>query len=311
MAEADAVSIADSLFVGNINYYAAAALIFYDYFLLLDREAMFIWRRAFSCLSLLLFAVRYPTLIAVVGDLFVLNRWQGQPNLRCVQPCAILLRSEIALSFVVTTACAVFSAFRAFALCDCILVALLICGIVNPAITLCALGVAQRPSLMTYPSVTCTLDVTISAEVFENPRHLIRRVLLADVAVLVLTWIRVEASRINFNASVTATLLRNGTWYFFAVLLVNLVGLGFSRSLFLARPLTSWIATLTALLTERFMLDLLEASQGPCRADTQLPRTAAGWSFLAFCGNSDLFLLGSMQDEHCQGHRTHTEMIES
>ncbi|KAM5531614.1 hypothetical protein V8D89_014729 [Ganoderma adspersum] len=85
---------------------------------------------------------------------------------------------------------------------------------------------------------------------------------------------------------------------FSAVLTVNLVGLGFSRSLFLARHLTSWIATLTVLLTERFMLDLLEASQGPFRADTQLLRTPAGWSSLAFYGNSDLLLPGSAHDEN-------------
>lgn len=57
------------------------ALIFYDYFLLLDREVAFIWTRTFLCLSLLFFVVRYPTLIAVVGDLFVLNQWRGESTL--------------------------------------------------------------------------------------------------------------------------------------------------------------------------------------------------------------------------------------
>ncbi len=62
---------------------ANTVLIFYDYFLLLDREAAFIWKRAFSCLSLLFFAVRYPTLIAVIADILVLNRWRGDSNLVC------------------------------------------------------------------------------------------------------------------------------------------------------------------------------------------------------------------------------------
>ena len=57
------------------------ALIFYDYFLLLDREVAFIWKRAFSCLSLLFFAVHYPTLLTVIGGLFVLNEWSDQSNL--------------------------------------------------------------------------------------------------------------------------------------------------------------------------------------------------------------------------------------
>ncbi|KAM5531613.1 hypothetical protein V8D89_014728 [Ganoderma adspersum] len=76
MAEAGVVS---SLLLGKVNYYAATALIFYDYFLLLNREVAFIWMRAFSCLSLLFFVVRYPTLICC--DLFVPNQWWGEPNL--------------------------------------------------------------------------------------------------------------------------------------------------------------------------------------------------------------------------------------
>ena len=54
------------------------------------------------------------------------------------------------------------------------------------------------------------------------------------------------------------------------------------------------------------MLDLLEASQSHFRRDTQLLRTTAGWSSLAFYGNSDLLLLGSVHDDY--GERPATDL---
>ncbi|GBE89885.1 hypothetical protein SCP_1702110 [Sparassis crispa] len=89
--------------------------------------------------------------------------------------------------------------------------------------------------------------------------------IVADTAVLVLTWVKTlqyrrAATRANARTAITTVLLKDGTVYFASLLFLNVFALGIGQLADLMAVMTTWTAALTSVLTSRFMLDLREAA---------------------------------------------------
>ncbi|OSC97814.1 hypothetical protein PYCCODRAFT_1376413, partial [Trametes coccinea BRFM310] len=103
------------------------ALFCYDYCLTAGREVQLVWRRGFSTSTVLFFGVRYPAVFSTIFVVMDMTSWKGMSDW------------------------VMFSGLRVYALWDrntWILVAVLLLGMVNPAISIVrriALGRSQAP----------------------------------------------------------------------------------------------------------------------------------------------------------------------
>ncbi|THG96397.1 hypothetical protein EW026_g5432 [Hermanssonia centrifuga] len=128
----------------------------------------------------------------------------------------------------------------------------------------------------------------------------------ADILVLVLTWMKTyrnykEATRVGLQAKVSSLLLRDGTTYFIALLLMNIaqVVLKTLPSLGGDSPIgISVISTLNPILISRFLLNLREAGQ----SDNQ--QSLSSFSAPRFHVPTLPTLIGNMGEElnHSLGH---------
>ncbi|KAI0366870.1 hypothetical protein BV20DRAFT_1094260 [Pilatotrama ljubarskyi] len=253
ISAADALEIASA--VNSEAFVAAIALYCFDYSLTLAREVERIWKLGFSVPAVIFHCVRYSALVNILFVILDQTPWKGISDMSC----SIIVHFEIALNMVLLVAAAVFSALRAYALSwqDArVLVVVLVLGLVHPAIVL-----------------GCGFSPSISPALYENW-------VLADLVVVVITvantWsLRVQAARISFRSQIMDILMRDGAIYFSVLLVANLVGLALVRSFTLIQPMSTFIATLTAIMTSRFILDLHDAAD--VRAgETSLTSRAGG-----------------------------------
>ncbi|EKM57647.1 uncharacterized protein PHACADRAFT_206531 [Phanerochaete carnosa HHB-10118-sp] len=116
---------------------------------------------------------------------------------------------------------------------------------------------------------TCTLETPFSARTFSIRKSCLVYItrgslILADVIVLTLTWIKTfgfwrQARRANVGTSLTTCLLRDGTIYFLVLLAINIAQLLTANSSGDVVPLTPFVATLPSVLINRFIINLRTA----------------------------------------------------
>ncbi|KAH9941674.1 uncharacterized protein BXZ73DRAFT_98062 [Epithele typhae] len=100
------------------------AIVSYDYFLTLDREIQYIWRRKFTSASAIYIVTRYSSLAANIFTLLNFFPWPGKSTPTSLIPsawqkCNALARAFTATATVIIMSSAVFSSLRAYALCQC------------------------------------------------------------------------------------------------------------------------------------------------------------------------------------------------
>ncbi|KAI8976602.1 hypothetical protein BD414DRAFT_495968 [Trametes punicea] len=117
------------------------------------------------------------------------------------------------------------------------------------------------------PVKSCSLSSTFSDDTYDKWLLGARTcTVVADLTVLGLTCMHTRSASVlgrtvGMKRTFSGTLMRDGTLYFLALSVVNIVGLGLWHREEVIEPITTWTAVLTAIMTSRFMLDLHEVSR--------------------------------------------------
>ncbi|EKM56266.1 uncharacterized protein PHACADRAFT_207547 [Phanerochaete carnosa HHB-10118-sp] len=112
------------------------------------------------------------------------------------------------------------------------------------------------------PLPTCTSFTNISPKLDTD-------VIAADVIVLALTWAKSlkqfqEMRKLNLGSSISAVLLRDGTFYFVAILAVNILQLltYSAKGLTIGAYTIDFLQSMPPLLVQRFILNLRQLNLG-------------------------------------------------
>ncbi|KAJ3527478.1 hypothetical protein NM688_g8122 [Phlebia brevispora] len=205
----------------------------YEYFITFEHEYYFVWQSKRTSATWLLLANRYSMLVAAI--LPAMPSSPGFSNVITGAPALHLQWSTAVLGLLPTMVAAVFSALRVYALLRrsaaryVLGVFVLLLSLV-PVITN-----IYAPSKATFFYVndpvlgsTCYGNTTISNSAnFSLCTRL--AVILADLIVVVVTWVKTfshvrQAASVNMQG-LSATLLRDGSIYFFALLALNVAQL--------------------------------------------------------------------------------------
>lgn len=216
------------------------------------------WKKPPSLTSLLLVSTRWALLLSQ------LISWLPTLPESC-SPLGITGNILILIGFVQV---AVFSALRVYATWNrniTLAIIVLALGLVPFGTNL--VGVIHTEyGMLPAPIDACWASVNVSDEV--NTIFLFTTrgaAVLSDALVLILTWMKTyrqwnHARKAKLKLSLSTCLLRDGTWYFVGLLIVNVAQMTtFNPS---AAPLTLVLSTLPPILVSRFMLNLRHASRG-------------------------------------------------
>ncbi|EKM54310.1 uncharacterized protein PHACADRAFT_258091 [Phanerochaete carnosa HHB-10118-sp] len=154
--------------------------------------------------------------------------------------------------------------------------------------------------------------------------------IVADTIVLVLTWIKTfghwrDVRRANIGVSLTTCLLRDGTIYFIALLVINIaqpLTYNFSADLspvgvFVASPVGAFVAVLPPVLINRFMINLRTVESEVPDCSVSVTDWQQGQSTLQFersmnrLGNIGGPLYDGWSDEPYNDETTFTEVDET
>ncbi|KAI0365133.1 hypothetical protein BV20DRAFT_973561 [Pilatotrama ljubarskyi] len=220
---AEIIASFTSYYVGNYCGFATIALFVYDSVITVDKEVGLFWRRKLTGASLLFFLNRY---IFLAGSLLEL----GGLSPMSAATCSRYILAAKAIEFAQYLPWAAFSALRVFAL-SCATRTVLVNRLRWP-LAILVLLLSLVPLGINYYSYTLasgindpvfgcsgTMDIpaAMSTKVVIASRSCL---IAADLLVLIVTWnTTYRASRMHRaaqlgNASMSSTLLRDGTVYF-------------------------------------------------------------------------------------------------
>ncbi|TFY59207.1 hypothetical protein EVJ58_g5932 [Rhodofomes roseus] len=250
--EQEIITLLQSNFITNYCELATCMLIFFEHIVTLPDEIRFIWRRKLTMSSLI----------------FLLNRYilflYGLVNVVGVIPWTTNIGSDAFSGFVCAS-----DAERKTCRCAAIIMlytvfTLLLYAITPIFSTLRVYAIAGRKwhfALATFltgmVAVASNLVMTIATRVCS---------IVSDLLVIVVTWWRTyalkrEADRLHMRASLATLLLRDGTIYFVAILVLNIVHIIFVLYNGNVVYVTIFLIPIPALLTSRFLLNLRRANE--------------------------------------------------
>ncbi|KZT03750.1 uncharacterized protein LAESUDRAFT_728771 [Laetiporus sulphureus 93-53] len=272
MATSDTVHfLASRALIESSFYFAGIAVLFYDYFLTLDREIQYVWRKKLRPVDALFFVCRYSQLLTTIP--IILNwalppGWRGDA-IKSDASCAIVTRVQVVLNLLVMCSAALFSAIRIYAIYDKRVVPsiiIFILGLINPAITTYCL-IHLQTSI--YRNLTTSLQFCGGSDGSHMNAWMMgarASSVVADGLILGLTWIKIKQVKDaqgekTIRASLTMVLWADTTIYFGLLLLVNIVGIGTGRISDFFWITLMWTPVLTSIILSRLLLDLRETGE--------------------------------------------------
>ncbi|KAL1941116.1 hypothetical protein VTO73DRAFT_7328 [Trametes versicolor] len=296
---AEYITLFESLFIDNCCGIAIPAFLGFEYLVTFDREVELFWKRKFTGASVLFLLNRYLPLLTVILDL---SQSTPMSDRRYAEVCLIYIDTADQIyscaSFVKLTAIvsvlqyipwAAFSTLRAFALSarHRFLTTLLIFTLsavpivvnyaryrwltaVNNSIYGCVNQLALPSNLAQKRKFPKQLRLLSDADQVLAVTIVSRTCLIAaDLLVMIVTWRATRSARGLSGVerwSFAKTLLRNGTVYFFVLLLLNTLHLTFAmlsynEAFVNVSYVTIFTEPVTAVLVSRFLLDLQETNQ--------------------------------------------------
>ncbi|KAH9888010.1 EAP30/Vps36 family-domain-containing protein, partial [Cubamyces lactineus] len=227
---------------------SCAALLAYDHLLTLSGEIQFVWGRKFSGATVVFVLNRYVTL--------------------CRAPIILTEMFSVVVYFIV----AIFSTLRVYAIWNkdwrpALLV--LLVGLCIPVANMYHY-IPSVPGAFAWPLYGCGESTPLSdVQLAKALTAIIVAVAIAihscaiatDLLVLILTWVKTYhikklASILETEASFATLILRDGSLYLGAMLVLNVIDLVILRSDVLFDPLPVFIDVFTCILISRFMLNL-------------------------------------------------------
>lgn len=252
--------------------WAALALTIYDAVLAVPRElSLFVHKRRKTASMMLLLCSRWSTVAFMA---IVIAPLSPKSN------CTAVVWVQLALNYLAFTLIAAFSSIRVFALWDRHYVfgaIVFVLGVVPVAVNLYVDAFRSTCTFVGWPVNTCVQSLNLSDRELAIWLHVSRGSAVAmDAFVLVLTWLKTfstwrAARRVQANGNLTGCLLRDGTWFFFGLLALNIADMTTYTEA--VSPLSSYMMViLPSVLMNRFLVNLISANDGgaPCT-------TTDGW----------------------------------
>ncbi|EKM57671.1 uncharacterized protein PHACADRAFT_206550 [Phanerochaete carnosa HHB-10118-sp] len=254
----------------------AAALVCYEYMITITDEISSVWLQKFSPVSLLLVSTRWAILIETILQLIpaTADKYAAcKPILILMQVCVQLGSIQVAL----------FSSLRVSAIWGrsvVLFVVILALGLAPLATNIYTLSKSSYPFLPS-PFAICSQTINISDGAYtvckltcrflyaltNPPGHVVVYItriplIASDILVLILTWIKTAgtfrtARRLNVSAGIVSCLLRDGTIYFFILLVLNIAQL--LTRVGIVSPIAALVDVMPPLLISRFILNLRHA----------------------------------------------------
>ncbi|KAI0718685.1 hypothetical protein C8T65DRAFT_737040 [Cerioporus squamosus] len=228
---------------------AATALVLYEHVITLGMEVQQVWKREISGATVLFVLTRYMTLL---NRVFV-----------TISLSSIHSPEAVSTSILVVVMSAI-AAVRVYALWSRdirLFVVVMVAG-TFPALTNLFFRSASSVYIIPTALYSCQVAPTaMSASAYTALSIATRTVaIFSDGLVVVLTWIKtyrvfVLTRKISFRTNYSALILRDGTLYFLAVCVLNLVAIIYIMDVG-ANLLNDMIVTLSSLLMARFLLNL-------------------------------------------------------
>ncbi|KAI0689552.1 hypothetical protein BC835DRAFT_1418438 [Cytidiella melzeri] len=297
---------------------SATVLFVFEYCITIAQEISLMWLRKWTGATWLYMLNRYVSVLYVIVDISPTAPDEKviSSSFSCCQltvldsRCAISARMLHILSLVQYVIFAVFSSLRVYALWN----RNVKLGVIVLVIALVPLGVniyndatyilIYIPS--TLPQTQCGTAFGISsAVVFSVRLALLARLsaIGADILVLVATWVKTwvtyrEGIRIGMRVPMASLLIRDGTLYFIALLVMNIYQIlnNTIPSFLVADAGTVYISVLTPMLISRFLLNLRQVDQGQ---ETEAVSTRSRFSAIHF--QQPRSLVGNMGEQLCDG----------
>ncbi|KAI0344491.1 hypothetical protein BDW22DRAFT_1427190 [Trametopsis cervina] len=264
----EAADIIESVIASNYVAFATAAWFFYEYVITMEQEIKFIWKWRWTGMTALFMVNRYTALITAAIYAIPLINYQRSVRECCEVGIDVLVVTAM-LQFLVVAA---FSAVRVWLMSEKNKWFTSIVFLLNslPLVVNICLDVTEK--IVYIPGITCTTDFIQSPQLltsFSNSLEFATRasVILADIIVVVCTsrytykeWREVGTKR-GTDTSLWGLLLRDGSIYFVAMVIVNVVYIVESTVPFFAIhvPALAIVQNLPPILTARMILNLREA----------------------------------------------------
>ncbi|EIW61102.1 uncharacterized protein TRAVEDRAFT_46325 [Trametes versicolor FP-101664 SS1] len=241
-AAAEAIELAQSIFVNNFCGDVALTLLFFEYATTLDREVNLFWKRKFTGATTLFLTNRYIPLL-----------------LHAVDMCGYAPMSDKYVPW------AAFSGLRAYALSG--------PSIILGLTTFLLSSVAIAVNLTQYHWLIGFNDPTYGLTIVSRTC-----MIAADVLVIIITWAatyRMRGLRLNggIGRTLSAVLFEYGIIYFLFLTILNALHLSFtlvslaSDSISPVSYVTVFTEPITAVLISRFLFELQEANADVTASD--------------------------------------------
>ncbi|TCD64402.1 hypothetical protein EIP91_004118 [Steccherinum ochraceum] len=278
---------------------AALCLVVYDTLLTFSREVDCIWRREFGMVTIIFVLQRWAlALDGLVLAVSTPHLWVRRSRISLLwfilmyhlQECKVQLISDNVIHILGLLGTTAFSTLRIWAIWGQSLTPTMIVFLTSAAVPAINLyGSAQQKEFAVQDG-NCLAMLGISPAVsirtvFRSLTYAARSAAIAsDLLVLVLTWVRTadvwrESMKTkSFKPTISMLLLRDGTWYFAALLIMNIVVLlldAFQTRISAGSNFTDILNALSANLLARFMLDLRSVN----KQGSGKPRTMSSINF--------------------------------
>ncbi|KAI0697813.1 hypothetical protein C8T65DRAFT_743017 [Cerioporus squamosus] len=290
-SNADAAAFAslfDTLYTENYCAVAASALFIYETFVTFEQEVACFWTYERAAASVLFFANKWSYMTVSVTNLVQLASFPSDKRL-------IVGFAFIILQFVPG---AVFSSLRAYVLTRSKLLGLLVLTLSLAPVGANLVEYGYHVSGENLPpfgcreidNTTAALDLRFDLLVFIVYQLVLiilvisSRVplIVADILLICVTWTTLggrgafEDVRKSRRLSLSGILFRNGTIYFIALFILNILHLALTLTALTGNGLaiskvTVFIAPISAILVSRFLLELQAANQVVVRVDPDDP----------------------------------------
>ncbi|KAI0640687.1 hypothetical protein C8Q79DRAFT_1014910 [Trametes meyenii] len=256
----------DSIFVENCCGFASISYLLYEYFVTLDLEVTYFWRRKITGATVLFFCNRYFPLVVNAVSLIGLAPLTSRG-------CDVMVHLSPMLDILQYIPWAVFAGLRVFAL-----------GGRHWLLPLVVLMLSLVPfgiNLYFYTTLRSIYDPIFGCEAARDISPTLARrntiasrscLMAADLLVILMTWHATYGSQklnreILGRPSFAETLLRDGTIYFVTLLILNALHLTFTLlplingSLSPVSYVPLFTEPITAVLVSRFLLNLQAVNQ--------------------------------------------------
>lgn len=239
---------------------AARALFIWDYFITLDQEIQYIWRRRLSAVTCLFLLNRYVNFLVAILEILEQASFQTQ------QSCGPYIRVLQSLLFFTLLIDAAFPALRIYAT-WCRdwrpAIPILILSLVSPILTL-YYYINSVTTVAPPPYGGCAIDLRISSDAYNKIIYTNRACTTAsDFLMVVFTiarslGVRNAVKKFSMNPDIVTLLLRDGSIYFAVLFVLNIAQIIVSAEQAGNNELTFFLSPVTSILISRFLLSLRE-----------------------------------------------------